>query len=55
MRGADVEPSVRSKSDVALTALVRETHAWSRGTYGVPRMVRKLIARGQHLTASAYG
>ena len=43
------EPSARSKSDAALTALIGEIHEWSRGTYGVPRMVKELIARGHHV------
>ncbi len=43
------EPSKRSKSDTALTAVIREIHEWSRGTYGVPRMVVELEARGHHV------
>jgi len=43
------EPSKRSKSYTALTAVIREIHKWSRGTYGVPRMVVELNARGHHV------
>ena len=43
------EPSARSKSDAALTALISDIHEWSRGTYGVPRMVVELVARGHHV------
>ena len=43
------KPSARSKSDAALTVLIREIHEWSRGTYGVPRMFKELIARGHHV------
>jgi putative transposase len=43
------KPSARSKSDAALMALIREIHEWSRGTYGVPRMFKELIARGHHV------
>ncbi len=43
------EPSKRSKSDAALTALMGEIHDWSRGTYGVPRMVVELDSRGHHV------
>ncbi len=43
------KPSARSKSDAALTARIREIHEWSRGTYGVPRMVVELEARGHHV------
>jgi len=43
------EPSVRSQSDATLTALIRQIHDWSRGTYGVPRMVVELEARGHHV------
>ena len=43
------KPSARSQSDAALTALMREIHEWSRGTYGVPRMFKELIARGHHV------
>ena len=42
-------PSARCQSDAALTALMREIHEWSRGTYGVPRMVVELKARGHHV------
>ena len=42
-------PSARAQSDAALTALIREIHDWSRGTYGVPRMVKELIARGHQV------
>ena len=43
------EPSPRSVSDAQLTALIGQVHRWSRGTYGVPRMVRELRARGPHV------
>ena len=43
------EPSARSVSDAQLTALIGQVHTWSRGTYGVPRMVRELRARGPHV------
>ncbi len=43
------KPSKRSLSDAALSRLIREIHAWSRGTYGEPRMTRELIARGHHV------
>lgn len=43
------KPSARSKSDKLLTALIRDIHKWSRGTYGVPRMVKELSARGHHV------
>ena len=43
------EPSARSKSDAALTALIGEIHDWSRSTYGVPRMVVELESRGHHV------
>ncbi len=43
------EPSARSQSDAALTVLLRELHEWSRGTYGVPRMVVELDARGHQV------
>ena len=43
------EPSARSVSDAQLTALIGQVHMWSRGTYGVPRMVRELRARGPHV------
>ena len=43
------EPSARSKSDKKLTAVISEIHQWSRGTYGVPRMVVELEARGYHV------
>ena len=42
-------PSARSKSDAALTVLIRKIHEWLRGTYGVPRMLKELIARGHHV------
>ena len=42
-------PSARSVSDAKLTAVIREVHKWSRGTYGVPRMVPELKARGHHV------
>jgi len=41
-------PSARAVSDAALTVLIREIHDGSRGTYGVPRMVVELEARGEH-------
>ena len=43
------KPSKRSRSDAALSHLIREIHAWSRGTYGEPRMTKELIARGHHV------
>ena len=49
MRGVAVPRQARSQSDATLTALIREIHRWSRGTYGVPRMVKELIARGHHV------
>ena len=48
------EPSKRSKSDTALTAVIREIHKWSRGTYGVPRMIVELEARGHHANSKRY-
>ena len=38
-------PSARS--DAQLTAVIGQVHTWSRGTRGVPRMVRELRDRGQ--------
>ena len=43
------KPSARTKSDAALTALIREIHEWSQGTYGVPHMFKELITRGHHV------
>ena len=43
------EPSARSKSDKELTAVIGKIHQWSRGTYGVPRMVVELDARGHQV------
>jgi len=43
------KPSARSKSDATLTELIREIHEWSRGTYGVPRMIVELEAHGHHV------
>ena len=43
------KPSARSVSDATLTDVIREVHKWSRGTYGVPRMIRELSARGHHV------
>ena len=40
-------PSARSLSDAQLRPLIDQVHTWSRGTYGVPRMVRELRDRGQ--------
>ncbi len=40
------QPSARSVSDAPLAALIAQIHRWSRGTYGVPRMVRELSDRG---------
>jgi putative transposase len=37
------EPSARSKSDAALTEIVRAIHAWSDGTYGAPRIRAELL------------
>jgi len=39
-------PSIRSITDASLTKVISEIHAWSRGTYGVPRMLKELRARG---------
>ena len=39
-------PSARSVTDAILTEVISEIHAWSRGTYGVPRMSKELRARG---------
>ena len=43
------EPSARARSDVTLTDLIRTIHKWSRGSYGVPRMVVELDSRGHHV------
>jgi len=40
------EPSERQKWDARLTELIREIHKDSRGTYGAPRIHRKLTSRG---------
>ena len=39
-------PSVRSITDSSLIKIITEIHAWSRGTYGVPRMYVELLSRG---------
>jgi len=39
-------PSVRAQTDTRLTAQLRLAHADSHGTYGRPRLVRALRARG---------
>ena len=43
------ERSARCKSDAQLTEVIGDIHEWSRGTYGVPRMVVELGARGHHV------
>ena len=43
------ELSARCKSDAQLTEVIGDIHEWSRGTYGVPRMVVELGARGHHV------
>ena len=43
------EPSARALSDASLTGVIRTIHKWSRGTYGVPRMVVELDSRGHHV------
>lgn len=49
------EPSARSKSDKELTAVIGKIHQWSRGTYGVPRMVVELDARGHQVNPKRVG
>ena len=39
-------PSARSVTDASITEVISEIHAWSRGTYGVPRMYHELRSRG---------
>jgi putative transposase len=43
-------PSVRERSDAALTAEIRRSHARSRGTYGVPRVHADLAEAGHHVS-----
>ena len=40
------EPSKRAQEDVVLTEQIQTIHAWSRGTYGAPRVHAELRARG---------
>ena len=49
MRGVTVTRRRAPSPDAALTVLIREIHEWSRGTYGVPRMFKELIARGHYV------
>ena len=39
-------PSLRSRRDATLTEEIRAVHAWSRGTYGAPRVHAELRTRG---------
>lgn len=39
-------PSQRAQANARLTERIREIHAWSRGTYGSPRMHAELRDRG---------
>ncbi len=42
----DREPSKRALADASLTEIIAEIHAWSRGTYGVPRIHAELADLG---------
>lgn len=39
-------PSARAVADAELTEQITEVHAWSRGTYGAPRVHAELVERG---------
>ena len=41
-RARQASPTLRMVADVELTATIREIHAASRGTYGVPRVTAEL-------------
>jgi putative transposase len=43
-------PSARERSDAALAAEIRRSHARSRGTYGVPRIWADLADAGHHVS-----
>jgi len=43
------KPSKRALSDASLTERISEIHAWSRGTYGAPRIHVELASRGVHV------
>ena len=43
-------PSARERSDAALAAEIRQFHARSRGTYGVPRIWTDLAETGHHVS-----
>jgi putative transposase len=43
-------PSERERSDAALAAEIRQSHARSRGTYGVPRVWADLAEAGHHVS-----
>jgi putative transposase len=43
-------PSARERSDAALAAEIRRSHARSRGTYGVPRVHADLAEAGHHVS-----
>ena len=45
----DRAPSRRAVSDAALTERISGIHAWSRGTYGAPRIHAELAAQGVHV------
>ena len=42
-------PSARARSDARLTERIRELHQRSRGTYGVPRLLRDLADEGERV------
>jgi len=43
-------PSTRERSDAALAAEIRRSHARSRGTYGVPRIHTDLVEAGYRVS-----
>ncbi len=46
---AERRPSARAQRDEELVQRIRDIHATSRGTYGVPRMHAELAAEGTHV------
>jgi len=42
-------PSMRSRSDTTLLARIRQIHAYSKGTYGMPRIQAELARQGIHV------
>lgn len=45
----DREPSKRALADASLTQTIAEIHAWSRGTYGAPRIHAELADLGMRV------